>query len=247
VLFVRSPASYHPEVWMMRPDGSGEQRFLTEASVPVATPVGTQIIFQDWTTLTLSIVRADGTKRRPFVPTLTGGTSDPDVSPDGRYVVFTRSTQVGWDVYRSDLNGGDIRQLTQGAFDAQPRWSPDGQFVVFTRWGGNGQLFRVPAEGGDAVPITATDGFCCARWSPDGTRLLFWDLIAPACRTMAPDGTDIQTVDALPASTTGAEWSPDGLQLMTVRADDGQLWRVPLDGGDAAPATAGIAVGRWLP
>jgi hypothetical protein len=63
---------------------------------------------------------------------------------------------------------------------------------------------------------------------------------------MAPDGTYIQTVDALPASTEDAEWSPDGLQLMAARSD-GQLWRVPLDGGDAVPATAGTAVGRWLP
>ena len=126
VLFGRTPDPQHPEVWMTRPDGSGVARLLTDASDATATPNGTNLLFFDWTTFKVGIVRSDGTKRRLLTPTLGGASYEPDVSPDGRYVAFARSTTVGADIYRVNLDGKELLQLTQGAFDGQPRWSPDG-------------------------------------------------------------------------------------------------------------------------
>jgi hypothetical protein len=249
VLFVRWPSPRHPEVWMMRPDGSGEERIIADAAQPVATPNGTQIVYWDWTTLRLSIIRADRTKRHPLVPDLGGGQYEPDVSPDGRLVVFSRSTSLGADLYRSTLDGDDIQQLTAGAFDGRARWSRDGRFITFTRWGGDGRLYRIPAEGGEPVPLTAQDEGCCASWSPDGARLVFYNPAGPEWRTMAADGSNGMSLDALPASTTSLEWSPDGTELMTVRYEDPsfQVWRVPLDGRAATHLTEASAVGSWLP
>jgi hypothetical protein len=249
VLFVRTPAPTHPEVWMMRPDGSGQERVIADASGPVATPNGTQIVFWDWTTLRLGIIRADRTKRRALVSDLGGGQSEPDVSPDGRFVVFSRGTENGADLYRANLDGGDIQPLTAGAFDTRPRWSPDGRFITFTRWIVDGQLYRIPAEGGEPVPLTAAGEGCCESWSPDGVRLLFYNAAAPGWQTMAADGSDVRLLDAVPLSTTSSEWSPDGKELMTVRYEDPlfQLWRVPLDGSDATHLTEASDVGAWLP
>ena len=65
-------------------------------------------------------------------------TSDPQISPDGEWVVYVRQfADVMTDMNYSNLwliraNGTDHRPLTTGQFhDSSPRWSPDGSRVAF--------------------------------------------------------------------------------------------------------------------
>ena len=76
-----------PEVWMMRSDGTGKQRFLADAEDPAPTPTGTEVVYFDWKTLRLSIIRADHKYLRAAVPGVPGGQYRPDGSPDGRSVL----------------------------------------------------------------------------------------------------------------------------------------------------------------
>jgi Tol biopolymer transport system component len=136
-----------------------------------------------------------------------GAHARPDVSPDGRRVVFqsARAGQRGTYLYVIGIDGSGERRLTfplpecgQGdttndCRDSEARWAPDGRTIVFTRG------FHFP--GCDAAP------YGCARllvldvdtgatrslvrgwaadWSPDGRRLVF---AAPA------DAADAQTCD----------------------------------------------------
>jgi Tol biopolymer transport system component len=238
-----------PAVWMMRPDGSGKTQFLAKASVPALTPDGSHVIFHDWDTGKLSISRVDKTRRWTVVPALLTGQSQPDVSPDSRSLVFTTYTSDGpWHIYRANIDGSDIRQLTAtDQVDQDPRWSPDGRFITFTRHATdpNIQLFIIPADGGEAVPVTAKGEGCCARWSPDGSRILFAYPSGGGLWTMASDGTGAARLDVVPGYSTSAEWSPDGASILLEAG--GQLWRVALDGTDFAVIhDEGYAtLGRW--
>lgn len=110
--------------------------------------------------------------------------SDPQVSPDGRYVAYVmRETDLEanrgrTDLWLIDLDARDAtpRQLTHdAASDTQPRWAPDGSALYFlsTR-SGSAQIWRLALGGGE--PLAVTDlpvdvgGF---RIAPTGNHVVF--------------------------------------------------------------------------
>ena len=86
------------------------------------------------------------------------GNGAPDVTPDGRHVVFTgvSSTTERLAVATADLSGGNLRFITSGYDDvfevADPSVSPDGNQVAYTTGDENPQL--------DVVDYNGTDQCC---------------------------------------------------------------------------------------
>ena len=109
--------------------------------------------------------------------------SDPQLSPDGKWVAYTVSTPSLQDnrnvarVWVVEVATGRSRQLTNGpgaGSDRQPRWSPDGKTLAFisTREGG-AQVWLLPIAGGDARKVSSlADGASDPVWLPDGSGLL---------------------------------------------------------------------------
>ena len=53
-----------------------------------------------------------------------------------------------------EMDGTNLKQLTQGKEDIDPAISPDGQWVVFTRTqGGKDVLMKVPSGGGPTARL----------------------------------------------------------------------------------------------
>jgi Tol biopolymer transport system component len=111
------------------------------------------------------------------------GNTDPDISPDGRYAVFTNlssSTQESF-VLRLDLQTGDVMNLTNvtvGAVpvaDANPRFSPDGSRIAFnSSFAGGSQIYVMRSDGSDVRALTNDDYANVApAWSPDGKSVLY--------------------------------------------------------------------------
>ncbi|MBL8861766.1 MAG: S9 family peptidase [Planctomycetes bacterium] len=107
--------------------------------------------------------------------------SDPEVSPDGRWVLFSvRDTDVEANRGRVDLwlaavDGTSVRQLTaHPENDSSGRWSQDGRSVLFlSPRGGSSQVWRLSLDGGEPLPVTdlPLDVQAFAPF-PDGQRLL---------------------------------------------------------------------------
>ena len=73
----------------------------------------------------------------------------PNISPDGRTVLFSGLRTAIGDIFRLDVATGDITNLTNDEFaDYAPIYSPDGSFIVYmARISGSQKLFRLDRDG----------------------------------------------------------------------------------------------------
>ena len=115
------------------------------------------------------------------IPTVNG----PQLSPDGRQVVFTKS-EPNWKanrrishIWRIGADGSGILQLTSGTDgEDNPRWSPDGKTIAFVTKRGDAeavnQIYLLATAGGEARQLTThPTAVAGLQWSPDGTTLYF--------------------------------------------------------------------------
>ena len=118
--------------------------------------------------------------------------SDPQVSPDGRWVAFTlRETDIEANRGRTDLwmfelgaRNPLVRRLTQNpGADSSPRWSPDSRSLYFlSSRSGSSQVWRIPLEGGEAQQVTDYPlDVGTLKVSPRGDRLALSLEVFPDC------------------------------------------------------------------
>jgi dipeptidyl aminopeptidase/acylaminoacyl peptidase len=116
----------------------------------------------------------------------------PDISPDGRSVVFTRYDGKAFELWRRDLEGGAEHALTANAgVNLEPRISPDGRQIVFVSTAGTGHFnlkiadlapaglsneryLVAPRESRiDRYYYSTHDHTINPSWSPDGQRVYY--------------------------------------------------------------------------
>ena len=110
------------------------------------------------------------------------GVADPQVSPDGKWVVYVvseldrESGKTNSDLWLVPVAGGDPRRLTTApGADNHPRWSPDGKTIAFaSNRGGSTQVWLLPLDGGEARQLTKLPiDIAGPIWSPKGDKLAF--------------------------------------------------------------------------
>ncbi len=132
--------------------------------------------------------------------------ADPQISPDGKCVVYVRNfSDIMADKRRSNLwiinfDGTDHRPLTTGNYsDTSPRWSPDGsQIAYISDRDGAPQIYRLWLDSRQTAKVTSlTQPPAGIAWSPDSRWISFTALVldAPA------------QIVALPTSPEGAKWA----------------------------------------
>ena len=123
------------------------------------------------------VPRAGGTARR--VTSFQGQTSNPQFSPDGRWIAFSGEYAGNLDVYIVPAEGGEPKRLTwHPGGDTVQGWTPDGKRVMFTSgrstWapGGTQRFWTVPVDGGVEEPMPLPRGFQ-GKISPDGAHIAY--------------------------------------------------------------------------
>jgi len=136
--------------------------------------------------------------------------SEPQVSPDGRWVAFTlRETDMEANRGRTDLwllelgaNNPLARRLTRNAAgDSNPRWAPDSRNLYFlSARSGSSQVWRIPLEGGEAQQVTDYPlDVGTLKVSPRGDRLALTLEVFPDCADLK---CSVDRVEATKKSST---------------------------------------------
>jgi eukaryotic-like serine/threonine-protein kinase len=174
----------HQDLWEMGADGSNPQRLTSNdassvSTFPAVSLRGGFIAFDHPDrTGQQNIWRMDmdgGNLKR-----LTEGKMDefPAISPDGRWVVFTRVEGGKLVLMKVPSEGGPASQLTDYT-SVLPSVSPDSKWIACAYFSSQNQppsLAIVPFVGGQPAkvfPLPAAAGFPRIVWTPDGRAISF--------------------------------------------------------------------------
>lgn len=217
------------------------------------------------------VVPLDGTPSRAITSPapVTWGDAVPAVSPDGRYLAFTRSSTQYWvsaevlilALSEEKLPEGDPEPLMPALSPEQASaartdhvaalgWIPGRDEVILSRQG----LWIVPVEGRRVPRVVPTPGHRPGAFSVsrDGDRLAFssgswtlniWRIPGPAGRRgehHPPEGQPFMSTTALDSNP---QYSRDGRRIAFTSTRSGtlQIWTADADGSNAVQVTRSVA------
>jgi DNA-binding winged helix-turn-helix (wHTH) protein len=83
------------------------------------------------------------------------GNAAPQFSPDGKRIAYMSTRTGPWQIWVSDTNGSNPRQVSFTESAGTPRWSPDGRSIAFDApYDGQTRIFVIKVDGNErAQPI----------------------------------------------------------------------------------------------
>ena len=113
----------------------------------------------------------------------------PDLSPDGKRVVFAALQGGTGDIFMLDLQTKAITNLTKDEFgDSGPTWSPDGKYIVYVaRVSQAEKLFRLDLDTGKKTQLTFGTHDDAAAQFVDADTLVFPSTATDPSQPIDPD------------------------------------------------------------
>jgi TolB protein len=147
--------------------------------------------------------------------------SSASVSPDGRRIAMILSKSGSPDLWVSDIDGGNLKQLTTTKEDeSSPCWSPDSTKICFaSRDSGKSRLYTVSVTGGRMQPlsIAGVSNLSEPDWSPDGKFLIFTANMGGFRICVAPMEGPLRGTATTLVDGEDPVWAPNSRAVMFVK------------------------------
>ena len=192
----------------------------------------------------------------------------PDWSPDGKWIIFTRYNNDALELYLLEVQSGQAKQLTtKGAVNIEPRFSPDGKKLAFVstasdqrfhiflgslRNGTIEDIERLAAEHQSKVSryyYSLYDHEISPAWSPDSSEIIFISNRETAYgtggiwRMKAEPGSQARLIHSEETTWKARPaWLPDGKRIILssyLGNQWHQLWIVTAEGENPYPLSYG--------
>lgn len=172
-------------------------------------------------------------------------TSEPPIveelraDPQGRYFVFVAEESGRSHIFRIDVTGRNLRQLTSGdGNDDDSTISPDGNWIVYgslvlKNGPPRSELWKISIGGGE--PVKFSSEYCSSpAFSPDGLLVSCVRDEKEILVLSAADGTKLETykLHQTVIVNVGVGWTPDGSGLTFIRGEkhSSNVWVQPRNG-----------------
>jgi hypothetical protein len=151
------PAVYHTigtDYQVLRRDG-----IPIQGEAPVWTPDG-RFIYKGCLGTDCGLILSNLDGSFPIQLTQDPSDTNPDISPDGQSVAFMSFRSGNWDVYKVDIDGTGLTQLTTDTVDdGLPTWSPDGERIAFVSdRDGQWAVWVMRVDGSNQRPLFDLEG-----------------------------------------------------------------------------------------
>jgi len=168
--------------------------------------------------------------------------AEPDWHPTTQQLVFQSNRDGNYDVFISDADGRNVKNLTQtrGKDERMPDWSPDGQSIVYEIGDGvdNGDIVMQVIAANRAYTLAAGRA---PVWSPDGNYVAYMQKQSNGYWQLYVFDVRNKTARKLTHSDEHCRfpaWSPDGEWLAyntyvfssAPRGQTYDIWRMRADG-----------------
>jgi TolB protein len=255
-IFFVAAHSGNKEIWEMDYDGQGAHQVTHLGTIslsPRVSPDNDRIAFaslgkQGWTIRMFSLVLG----RPVSFPSIPGTTLSPAWTSDGAKLAFSDSRSGDPEIYISDANGGNVKQITRfKGPDVSPTWNPKTNSQIAWCSGRTGlpQIYVMDSDGTNVQRMTDGGYATSPSWSPNGQYLAFsWNRkYGPG----APGGQDIYIMDIASRRWTQLthdagrndfpSWSPDSRHIVFQRENGGgaEIWTMLGDGTEQHRLTPG--------
>ena len=161
-----------------------------------------------------------------------GGAAAPQFSPDGKRIAFMSNRTGPWQIWVSNADGSDPKQISFTSSAGTPRWSPDGRSIAFDGPDNEGSsIFVVPSEGNGRT-VAVAEGLV-PSYSRDGRWIYFASERSGDWQVWKVPSSGGNAVQVTHEGGFAALEGLDGyLYYAKNRYPAPEVWRVSLSGGE---------------
>ena len=245
-----------PSLWKV-PAGGGEATQIEGTGTATWHPtmarkdgkLVVQKILRSSTIYRVDLEESGAQHSRTVVTSTNGRNEGPQLSPDGKKLVFMSDRSGSLEIWESNPDGSAALQLTNLRGCGTPRWAPDGMWIAFDSLGNGAQgVYVISAMGGTprALAVGGSEN-SVPSWSRDGKWIYFGSNRSGQDQVWKVPAEGGQALQVTQQGGFAALESPDAktLYYAKTRFENPEIWRMPANGGTETIFSGAVRPKSW--